>query len=249
MSMPRPLVNNPLGVSDSPNYITDPVREAETAQEFVRKCTYLINSFRSARRIEAKYGTFAASVRRMKNAVSRTRGSKRKQYRLHPLLELAISKHAHKFAAERTSEINSEVTRADIMKAAITLSETIDVKQGARNDTVLRHHVEGFMALVQETSGKPVTSQKTKNSVYDPHLSNFAAQHIFELLHAIDPKITVTKVGNIIREARKSYAGKHMRYADFFPSYGASMNDDGEMELAAPYHVTPVGFNFPIYCS
>lgn len=105
------------------------------------------------------------------------------------------------------------------------------------------------MALLQETTGKPVTSQRTKYFDYEPHLPNLNARQIFELLHAVDPKITVTKVANMIREARVAYKGKLMRFVDYFPAYGAKKDGNGTIEYAPPYKFEPIGVIFPIYCT
>lgn len=247
--MPRRLKNNPLGVSDTPKYVTDPALEAEILKEFVRKRTFIVRSFKNCHHIEQQYGTIEQSIRRMKNAVARERGSKQKQRRLHPALEAAISHHAGKFAAERANDELRNVIQADINKAAHILAETLTVKQGPKKHIMLRHHVEGFMALVQETTGKPVTSQRTKYFDYEPHLPNLNARQIFELLHTVDPGITVTKVANMIREARVAYTGKPMRFVDFFPAYGAKRNDNGTIEYALPHKFEPIGVIFPIYCT
>lgn len=243
--MPRPLKNNPI--IDAPNYVTEPLREAELVVEFNRKRLYAIRSFRMARLIQARYGTVASSARRAKDAVDRKRGSKRPQTRLHPELEAAMSYKAVEIARNRTGEENPKVINADRGIAAVQVADRIYVKMGRNNDRMLQHHVEGLMALWQETCCVPVTAQQTKNSVYGPHLADRQAQDIFECLHAVDATITPTQIANCITEARKKYAGKRMRFADFFVGYGAKINENGEIVLAAPYRIVDSGINFPTY--
>lgn len=246
--MPRPLVNNPLGVSTTPNPLKDPARESEIAQEFVRKAEYAFQSFRMARLIENKFGTVEASVRRMKDATARARGSKRSQKRLHPEVEIAINAHAREIARVRTGKADPTVVHNDVVKAADELSDKLNVKQGRRDDRMLEHHVEGLMALYQETSGRPVTAQLRKGTDYVPQLPDPKARHIFDNLHAVDASVTVTQVANIICAARKKHAGRPMRFADYFIGYGAKANADGNIELAGSYRLESVEPNFPIYC-
>ena len=44
--MPRWRTNDPLGVSDDPVCVSDPVREAEVAREFQRKLAYIERSYK-----------------------------------------------------------------------------------------------------------------------------------------------------------------------------------------------------------
>jgi hypothetical protein len=246
--MPRPLINNPLGVSLSPNPVKDPTRESEIAQEFVRKAQYAIKSFGVARLIENKFGTVEASVRRLKDARARVRGSKRTQKRLHPEVESAINTRARANARASTCKVDPAVTHGDAVMAADELACKLSVKQGRKDDRMLAHHVEGLMALWQETSGRPVTAQLRKGDEYVPQLPDPKARHIFDNLHAVDTSVTVTQVANIICAARKKYAGKPMHFADFFVGYGAKANADGNIELAGSYRLESIDPNFPIYC-
>jgi hypothetical protein len=147
---------------------------------------------------------------------------------------MALSDKARQFAEERTATADAKVEQRDIQKAALWVTNALTVKQGAPTDRMLVHHVEALMALAQQTTGRPVLSRRDRNSVYDPHLADPKAQMIFEALNDIDPEVTVTKVVNIIRQARRKYAGKAMRFHDFMPAYG------GKVEVFVP--------NFPIYC-
>lgn len=246
--MPRPLVNNPLGVSTTPNPVTDPARQSELAQEFVRKAQYAIQSFRVARLIENKFGTVEASIRLMKDATARARGSKRTQKRLHPEVEIAINAYAREIARVRTGKAETIVVHNDVVMAATELSGKLSVKQGRKCDRVLKHHVEGLMALYQETSGLPVSAQLRNGDEYVPQLPDPKARHIFDNLHAVDPSVTVTQVANIICAARKKHAGRPMRFADYFIGYGAKANADGDIELDGSYRLESVEPNFPIYC-
>lgn len=243
--MPRPPVRNPK--IDAPNYVADPAREAELVAEFYCKRVYAVRSFRTARFIEAKYGTVASSARRAKDAVNRRRGSKRPQVRLHPEVEAAMSYVALQIARKRTGDENPKVIDADRGKAAVQITDRLNVKMGRNDDRMLQHHVEGLMALWQEACCVPVTAQQTKNSVYGPHLADRQAQDIFECLNGVDATITATQIANCIGEARKKYAGKRMRFADFFIGYGAKINANGEIVLATRYRIVDSGINFPTY--
>jgi hypothetical protein len=232
--MPRPRTNDPLGVSDHPQLAVDPERITRIQQEFRRRLIHTLRSFSVARTIERDYGTIEASLVRLREALARRRPVKRQGLRLHPEVEMALSYKARQFADERTKAADAKVEQRDVQKAALWVTNALTVKQGAPTDRMLVHHVEALMALAQQTTGRPVLSRRDRNSVYDPHLADPKAQMIFEALNDIDPDVTVTKVVNIIRQARRKYAGKAMRFSDFMPAYG------GEVEAFVP--------NFPIYC-
>lgn len=232
--MPRPRTNDPLGVSDHPRVVTDVAVTERVTQEFQLRFVYTLQSFTVARAIEKDRGTVEASLIRVREALARKRPWRLRGARLHPLIEAALSRKARECAAERTGVESADVKQRDIQKAAHWLTDAVPIKQGAPADHTLRHHVEALMALAQETTGRPVLARRDRDNVYDPHLADPKAQMIFEALHAIDADVTVTSVVNIIREARRRYAGKAMRFHEFMPAYA------GTVEEFAP--------NFPIYC-
>jgi hypothetical protein len=232
--MPRPRTNDPQGVSDHPVLAIDPERIERIEQEFRQRLVYTLRSFTVARAIERDFGTIEASLVRLREALARRRRVEQQGMRLHPQIEMALSYKAREFAEERTKTADAKVEQRDIQKAALFVTGAIRIKQGAPADQTLIRHVETLMALAQQTTGRPVMSRRDRNSVYDPHLADPKAQMIFDALHDIDPDVTVTKVVNIIRQARRKYAGKPMRFRELMPAYGARVEE-----------FTP---NFPIYC-
>ena len=105
----------------------------------------------------------------------------------------------------------------------MTISLSDKPRRGRPDDRILRHHVEGFMALIQHTLGKPVMMQSTTNSVYDPQATSEAGELLLMLAKRMEPTITEIAVVNIVNKARRRYAGKQMRYSKFFPAYGAKI--------------------------
>jgi hypothetical protein len=246
--MPRPRTNDPLGISDSPNYVTDPARAEAIIDKFKARLRYVQQSFRMTRDMESKFGTVAASARRLKDAVNSKRNGRTVESRLHPQVEAAISLKARKFALHRTGDATARVIQADVDKAATLIADLLDVKQGAPDDWGLRLHVEALMAMVQEASGRPVMAQRDTDGNYDPHFDDSKAQMIFDVLKAVDPAITATKVVRFMREARKKYAGKRMRFAEILPGSQITMGEAGELAMGSPDRVVKFEPNLPIYC-
>jgi len=105
------------------------------------------------------------------------------------------------------------------------------------------------MALIQETTGKPVIAHRTRESVYDPHLVGISGEVIRKFFSDVDPTIPEVRLANIVRDARRKYAGKHMRFVDFFPSYGISPRAlDGDEPLANGERIETFSANIRIYC-
>lgn len=232
--MPRPRTLDPLGVSDSPNVVTDPERVESLAREFWHRLFFALDSFRTARLIDETFGTVEASIARLKYALKRKRQAKSRGLRLHPEVKIVLATKEQQFANTRTGRGDARILQCDIQQAEQFVVDAIPVKQGARVDRYLRHHVEGLMALFQETSGKPVVAQRHRDSLYDPHFDDPKARCIYEALHSVDPRVSVIKVCNIICDARRAFVQKPMRFHEYFPAYS------GSFELQ--------GINFPIYC-
>jgi hypothetical protein len=67
--MARPRINDPAGVSDNPVCVTDPVREAELADEFRKKLTYLLRQFQFERTL-TNFSDFNSSLAHVKKIVA-----------------------------------------------------------------------------------------------------------------------------------------------------------------------------------
>lgn len=231
--MPRPRRNDPLGTSGEPRISSDPVRIEELRQEFHRRLEYIADSYRVARERVGSRREFNASLARLRRAVNA------KRTRQGPL-ELAISHMVRKNAAERTGAPDARVIQVDIDAAAKFVVSRIKPQRGRPEDDLLRHHVEGLMALLQEMSGKPVRATRYKDNDYDPQLCDDFSEILVKFFSIVDPSVTWTTLTNYVLKARRKYAGEQMRFRDFFPLYGRSLNqEDGSFSFEP---------NFPIYC-
>ncbi|MEO7827535.1 MAG: hypothetical protein ABIR60_10380, partial [Allosphingosinicella sp.] len=111
------------------------------------------------------------------------------------------------------------------------------------------HHVEGLMALIQEACGTPVMALREKDSVYDPQLAEGASKSLQIVFSAMDPGVTIVQLVNIVRAARRKYAGKTMRFRDFFPFYGGGVDPETLAPTPGPHHrLEHFEMAEPIYC-
>lgn len=79
------------------------------------------------------------------------------------------------------------------------------------------------MALFQETSGKPILGEYEPKGIYAPAGSNPLSQMLIDIVQEMEPRASAATVVGIIKDARKKYAGKRMRFIDFFPGYGLTI--------------------------
>lgn len=63
-----PRRNDPLGVSDNPVVVTDPARQAEVLEEFLRRLDYIIKSYRLGKETSRTLGA-STSLARLKKTV------------------------------------------------------------------------------------------------------------------------------------------------------------------------------------
>lgn len=113
---------------------------------------------------------------------------------------------------------------------------------------VVRHHAEGLMALLQETTGKPVQFVFEREGHYDPQPLSAGGQVLVQFFQNIDPTIAATTLASIVKAARREYAGKPMRFGDFLPLYGAGpIGVDGSADLGFGYHLDRFEPSIPIY--
>jgi hypothetical protein len=247
--VPRSRRNDPLGVSDNPNFVTDPVRLAELVAELKRRLAYLSTSYRLCKSSAPDHITFNQSLARLKKAVGRPKVPSRPESRLDPRLELLISNRARKLAGLDPAQLLGPEHGAFVQQAGIEVAQNTRAMRGRPADYCLRHHVEGLMALMQEGCGKPVRALRDKNSVYDPQLPDEISRTFGMVFSAIDPDVTETQLVNIIRSARRKYAGKPMRFRDFFPFYGGTVDEQTMIPTPGPHHrLKQFEIVTPIYC-
>jgi hypothetical protein len=115
---------------------------------------------------------------------------------------------------------------------------------------VLRHHVEGLMALIQQMSGKPVWAQRyTKDEQYQPHFPKGVSSIIPQFFQEFDPTISTNTLANIVRQARHKYAGKRMEFRSYFPLYGGQFDPQAGVPIAGPGHsVNRFEASMPTFC-
>ncbi len=247
--VPRPRRNDPLGVSDNPICVTDPEREAEVLEEFNRRLSYLAASYRFGKDHFPDYKNFNRSLARLKKAVGRPKIPGQSESRLDPRLEILINHRARKLAGVAATEMLGPDHDKFVQQAAAEIADSLQPIRGRPASPCLRHHVEGLMALIQETCGKPVLGLREKNSVYDPQLAGGVSQTIERLFLEIDPAVTRIQLVNIVRDARRAYAGKPMRFRDFFPLYGSTIDEQSMAPIPAPgYRLQHFELAAPIYC-
>lgn len=212
--MPKPLINNPLGVSSTPNLVTDPAREAHLIASFQRAIVDVLWSFRNTRRNEANFETLEQSIARINREVKRNRQrpSKGPQVPIHPIAALRINELAKEAAVTRSGDADAKFEADDVNAAAEKFAATVPVKRGRPADHTLWKHVELLMALLQLTVGKPVMARRSEGSVYRIFLEDPKAQLIFHAVHNIDRRVTEAQVADILVKLRRRYAGKRMDF-------------------------------------
>ncbi len=167
---------------------------------------------------------------------------------MHPELEVVIGHKARRRAADRTGVQGSELSEADVAKAAAETVAVLKPRRGRPDDAILRYHVEALMALFQEMTGKLILVRRDKRSEYDPHPANPMAAAFIQLAQAMEPAATKTAIVLIVRAARRRYADKPMRFLDFFPNYGARIDlETGEPRLVPGWKVEHFEWGPPIY--
>lgn len=163
-------------------------------------------------------------------------------------MELVINKFARDHAEGRTGALGAEITQEDVQAGARKAMEMLKPRRGRSRNRVLRHHAEGLMALLQETTGTPVQFVLEKEGHYDPQPVGASGQVLVQFFQNIDPAIQVTTLASIVKDARRKYVGKPMRFGDFFPLFGAgSIGVDGSAELGFGYRLEWFEPSIPIY--
>ena len=246
--MPAPRRNDPLGVSDNPRVVTDPARVEELTVEFVRRLDFVQRSYGFALRTLGSDREFNASLAKLKRSLARKRPAKRRGDRAHPEIETVISKFARDHARERTGDTDATVTQRDAQAGARRAAEILRARPGRSRHSILRHFVEGMMAVIQGATGRPVQLLVYKNSVYDPQAADAGGRVLVSVFEDLDAGITVGTLATIVKMARQKYAGKPMRFSEYFPLYGATGDPlSGTTELKFGYRLVGFEPNIPIY--
>lgn len=245
--MPRPRTNDPSRVSDDPVCVTDPVREAELVVEFRGRMEYVAHNFRMGLRLNQSSKDFNDALAQFKRAVTRGTPPGLSGKHVHPVIEMAVSKQARDLARKRTGMDDAEVEGEDMRKASRKVAGLLQPVPNRPRTDVLHHHVEGLMALLHETSGKPVLTGRHRNSSYDPHFKPGISQIIPMFFRAIDPAITIGQLVTIVEKARRKYAGEWPEFSDFFPLYGARSDENGSLILQPGWQLEHFEPSIPTY--
>lgn len=235
--MPRPRINDPVGLSDNPVCVTDPVREAELVSEVRRKLDYIAGSYRAAKNILRGGAEFNQAVRDLKAAVERGTPAGLSGKRLHPLLELEVNREARAIARARSGSEQSEVIGDDIRMAARAVAGRIKVISSRPSEGLLRRHFEGAVAVAQEASGKPVLSSRWRGSDYNPRMREGMAQGVYLFFRGLEPSVPEGRLVTMLEQARRKYRHGWPRFVEFFPLYGAIPGADGAPILRTAWHL------------
>jgi hypothetical protein len=230
--------------SDSPSCVTDPGREAELVSEFQRRLAYIAQSYRLGRFIYTGDSELNHAIRALKSAQPARRGNYR---RLPPMIEVAVSEAARRFARRRTGRAHAPVEGEDIKRASKRVAMRLTpISHRPRADN-LTHHVRGLMALIHEVSGRSVIAMRYLNSVYDPQFSPGASQMVPMFFQNLEPSATITQLVNIAENARKEWAGRQPSFREYFPGYGLRMSAEGSLVAASGEVVAHFKPNVPTY--
>jgi len=246
--MSRRRSNDPLGVSDHPNITTDPQRQEELLAEFHQRRRHVFEKYALTRKFLGSRDSYLDSLRRLEKSLDGKFQPDGIRSRLHSLIELAIHKKAKGYASARTGLADAAVTADDVEIGAREALAALRPRRGRPKDPIFSYYVEGLMALTQNLLGKPVMMQTRKDSVYDPQATSEAGKILLMMAQAMEPAATETAIVDIVNKARRRYAGKRMEFLDFFPCYGATMDEaTGEIKLRPGLQLQQMNWASPIY--
>lgn len=247
--LPRKRRNDPVGVSDAPAVVTDPARVAELVREYKPRLGHIFACHELAKQTGFDRLGFNELLKRLQNAVRRMRPVSGAGVRLHPALEIEIARRARKLAGLSTDAVFGTEHDQFVQQAGRDVAASAKSIRGRSGQVSTRHCFEGLVALIQETTGKPVRAPRHKDSVYEPQLLGPSGEALRVLMKAMDPSVSETTMVNWICALRRKYAGKPMRFGDFFPGYGATMDAaTGVVKLRAPYRLVSFEPSAPISC-
>lgn len=253
-TMPRPRTLEPLGVSDNPRIVEDPVREAEIIAELRARQQFLIRHYnRSKAAAQFERSAFNGSLKRLKKHMARVDGghpsvvSQTVETELHPELALIINLEAKRRAGMEPSAPLEFEHQHHIMAAVRSVAATQRTMRGARSRQLFKRHLEGWVALWVQATGKSIIGHRTKDSVYDPHLDGPSGKFVRLFADSVEPSFTDTTLVDMLGEIRRKYAGKAMRFEDIFPFYGGNIRD-GVPHPRPGYRLDAFILIEPIYC-
>lgn len=246
--MPAPRRNDPLGITETPRPPKDASRLAELVEEFRQRAEYVERHYQFLKWAFGGDREFNASLAKLKRSLARKRKTKRRGDRAHPEIEMVITKFARDHARERTGIEDAEVTQRDADAGAKRAAEVLQTRRGRSRNILLRHHVEGLMALIQQMTGQPVMLGFYKEHDYAPYASNSGGRTLVMLARLLEPDVAETTLASMVRRARSKYAGKSMRFIDFFPAYFAKGSPlSGPVDIGNGQKIVGFEPNIPIY--
>ena len=247
LQMTRRRRNDPHGLSDASRRISDPARQAEVLAEFERRLTYLEQHYRMGKSFYGSVQDLNDAIRALNALAAGKSPRTADRRRLPPLIEMALSLHARRFARERAGECGAPVEGQDVRRAAEHVGKCVQpISHRPRADNLI-HHVRGLMALIQNYSGTPVVPRRYRNSVYDPHFMPGVSCIVPRIFEDLEPSVTIGQLVNIAEDARREWAGRRPRFREYFPGYGLRPQADGS--LVSPQGVMIASFepNIPTY--
>jgi hypothetical protein len=247
LRMARRRRNDPPGLGDDPVCVRDPARRAEGIAEFRRRLAYLEQHYRMGKRFHESITQFNDAIRAL-NALAAGEPAGSGEYRrLSPMIEIAVSANARRFAQERTGRLGAPVEGQDIKRAAEHVGERVrPISNRPRADN-LKHHVKGLMALIQDFSGRPVVPRRNRNSVYDPHFMPGVSCIVPMIFEHLEPSVTIVQLVNIAEKARREWAGRRPRFKEYFPAYGLRPGADGSLLSPSGLVIATFEPNIPTY--
>lgn len=222
--MPRRR-NDPAGVSDAPSLVTDPVREAELAAEFSRRVKYVMNRYRLAKLLGLDRRCFNEHLARLREKADREDGAAARRFRPSVWLELVIDMRARELAGLAPGERIGADHAGQLEQARMEVAERSRGLPGNAGHDLMRHYVEGLMALIQEATGRPVYAVRDRKSCYAPELDGKSAEAIRLIVAELEPDVSEITLSGWIRAIRSRNSGNPMRFCEYFPGYGASVRD------------------------
>jgi hypothetical protein len=239
--------NDPVGLTDDPVCVTDPARQAELIAEFQCRLNYLKQNYRMGKVVYGDARTSNDAIRAL-NALKAGEPPRSGDYRrLPPMIEIAVSMNARRFAVERTGRPEAPVEGQDIRRAAELIGMRIrPIGHRPRADNLI-HHVRGLMALIQDFSGRPVVPRRYRNNLYEPHFAQGASQLVPMVFRELEPSVSVGGLVTIAERARRSWGGRRRTFGEYFPAYGLRLGPDGSLVSPSGQIVVRIEPNIPTY--
>ena len=117
------------------------------------------------------------------------------------------------------SDLMRDGISSEELSAAEALIASIEFSQTRPQPATLAPFVHGFMLIWYEMTGERIKTTRYTNSLYTPHRSTHGGRALAAVFKSVDPSITTTQLGNIVRQAWRSCVLDGMRFGDLFPRY------------------------------